>query len=184
MIIRRILAVLMALVLIFNTVGILVIFQVKQLRIRQEMKTLMKGDVAVDKLHQISFKRNEVDQIDWVRKGKEFRYGNLMFDIVRTVIDKNDIHFYCINDVEERALFKDLEELVEQKMSDDSALGKMKGKIVKLIKSFEVILSGYKLLTHDQVGDALCFADLQNSLIAMASRPPTPPPKTDSTFIF
>lgn len=178
MIIQRILAAVIALVLIFNTVGILVIFQVKQLRIRQEMKTLIKGDVAVDQLHRISFKRNEVDQIDWVRKGKEFRYGNLMFDIVRTVIDRNEIHFHCINDVEERALFKDLEELVEQKMSDDSALGKMKGKIAKLIKSFEVILSGYKLSSPDQVGDALRFTDHQNSLTTMASQPPTPPPKT------
>lgn len=166
----------LASVLIFNTTGILVVFKVRQTRIRQEVKMLIKNGIAQDKLHHFIFRLPDVNNIDWVREGKEFRHGNSMFDIVRSVTTNGEIHFYCVNDVEERILFQDLENLIEQKMHDDSG-NNMKGKIAKLIKSFEVIVS-HRQPCHDyHASEPIFFRYGQNSYTPVVLEPESPPPQ-------
>lgn len=96
------------------------IFKFEQVRLRKIIKEQIEAGVPKNKLHFFSFSEEEYKQIDWTRQDKEFRLGNQMFDIVHVEKTNNSIQLYCINDVEETALFAHLDSIVRQKMAQES----------------------------------------------------------------
>lgn len=81
----------------------------------------LKKGVPDEELHKISFAFSELHLINWVRKDKEFKYRNQMFDVVRKEIDDKHVHFFCVNDTQETRLFANLDTLVSSQTGEDSS---------------------------------------------------------------
>ena len=111
-------------------------FRWQQARIRREVKSQIKAGVPEDQLHHIAFSNSARNQIDWTRKNFEFRLNGEMFDIVFSETKDDSIHFYCINDREEKLLFENLAELVKKRLGEDSRSSKSPiAKLIRAIKS-------------------------------------------------
>jgi hypothetical protein len=104
------------LLLLLNTAGYFPLFRYLQSEIRSEVKTRIKLGVPEQQLCRIVF--DDEASVDWVKDGKEFRLDNRMFDVVRTETSRGKLIFYCINDLQEEALFAGLDEIIKKQMND------------------------------------------------------------------
>lgn len=129
------LAIFLALLISFNLAGIFLVFKIQQSQIRHDIKMKLKQGVPAEDLHKISFALSELHLIDWVRKDKEFKYRNQMYDVVRKEYDDKQVHFFCVNDTQETQLFVNLDAMVSSQTGEDSShpSGGITKKILKLL---------------------------------------------------
>jgi hypothetical protein len=106
------------LIFIFQSVGVFLLFRLKQSDIRQEIKSRIKAGVPEAELTIFRFDSEKLKQLKWV-DGHEFIYQERMYDIVSTTYDGEIVVYHCLHDIQETRLFKDLNNLVANKMSKD-----------------------------------------------------------------
>ena len=97
-------------IFLFNTAGYYFVYKSAQYRARNEMQSQINSAVNSGKLKNITINKNNLQDIEWLENGKELRYNNQLYDIVKSSETFNTITFYCINDTKEEALFTNLEE--------------------------------------------------------------------------
>lgn len=117
---KRHLSILFLGIFILNLSGVYFLFKVEQAYIRRSIKREIKAGIPEDELHLFKLLRSDYQKLNWIRPDAEFRSGKRMFDVVRSVEDGDSIHLYCVNDVEEAALFSRLDELTRQRMAHGS----------------------------------------------------------------
>lgn len=160
--------------ILFSVVGYYPMFKLEQASIRHAVKTRLKNGVSDEDLHYIVFESEE--DIQWTRVDKEFRLGDRMFDVVRRKEGKQ-LAFYCINDVEEGLLFKNLEETVANSLGDPKSPVQKSGKIVlRLLKVPSPIFTAeIDLPTFGENQKVL--TEYQNLYSGNFARLSTPPPQ-------
>lgn len=70
--------------------------------------------------------KEETEKIAWTRKGKEFRYENQMYDVVKTEKGNNKITIYCIADKDEKAYQDHFCMLLKKNTENDKKIKKIK----------------------------------------------------------
>jgi len=121
---KKLAAILLTLLICFSTVGYYIVFKTSQLKVRAEIKQLIKGSVPDDQLIVFRLSPENQNDFEWIHS-KEFRYKGNMYDIVRkTVISANETDLYCIHDVKETGLFAHLDFLVKEAMNHDKNASK------------------------------------------------------------
>ncbi len=108
------------LLLVFNTIGILVVFKIQQSKIRADIKDQIKAGVPREDLHEFVMSQKGYKILEWVRPELEFRVGEEMFDIVDFEQFNDSIRLLCVNDTEEALLFVHLKELIQKKINQES----------------------------------------------------------------
>lgn len=111
---KRLVASLMVLALFFGTAGYFLVFKAEQMSIRNAIKKELKLSIPRSRLHEIIVSNNEQSELEWEEEGKEFRYEGRMYDVVSVSSKGDKIHYYCISDDEETALFSKLNKQVKQ----------------------------------------------------------------------
>lgn len=109
---KKVVSIFLLSIFLFNTVGYYVFFKIAQHQIKSEIKKEIKLNLNPSELTAIHFSLSEIENIHWLKKGKEFIYNNQMFDIVKRTSDDGIVTFYCINDKQEKKLFENLEEQI------------------------------------------------------------------------
>lgn len=117
---NKIFSFILLMLFIFNMSGIFIVFKIEQAFIRQEIKNKIKGGVPEDDLHLFVLSRYEYGALNWVREDIEFRYGNEMFDVVRSQFKSDSVYLYCINDKEETVLFARLDSMIFENLNAKS----------------------------------------------------------------
>lgn len=125
----RIGSLLLMVFLLTITVGNHLYFTIRRSQIRADIKYQIKNGVPESQLFVIRFHAN--DEPLWTKPGKEFKLGEHMFDIVRTEEGDNFTDYHCINDVQEKQLFSDLDKLTHKRL-----LGKNKALGASLVNGF------------------------------------------------
>lgn len=109
---------LILLIFIFNIFGYYVPYYVIRSLIRAEMNEKAENFKDADIFEKITFDISDVsNQIVWTRRGKEFRYNNEMYDVVKAEIKKNTVTYYCIHDKDEKELTQVFDTLVRNNSS-------------------------------------------------------------------
>ncbi len=117
---KRTIAILLSVIILFQLTGFLIVFKVKQQAIRKEIKHLIKNGVPQNELIAIEFNSSNKLDFDW-KHSREFSYKGSMYDIVRTdTINQNTFLFYCVNDIQEKQLFANLDKMVSSCFSEHS----------------------------------------------------------------
>jgi hypothetical protein len=118
--VKRTIAILLSVIILFQLTGFLIVFKVKQQAIRKEIKHLIKNGVPQNELIAIEFNSSNKLDFDW-KHSREFSYKGSMYDIVRTdTINQNTFLFYCVNDIQEKQLFANLDKMVSSCFSEQS----------------------------------------------------------------
>ncbi|MCG3166528.1 MAG: hypothetical protein POELPBGB_02307 [Bacteroidia bacterium] len=107
------------LILLFNISGHFVTFKLSQHSIKKEIKRKIKSHVPETELTVFTFSIAELNKLDWEEKGKEFSLKGNMYDVVKKQQTADSITLYCINDIQEKSLFANLEELINRQMNSD-----------------------------------------------------------------
>ncbi len=106
---KKTISILLLSLFLFNSVGYYIFFKIAQVEIKKEIKREIKLGLNVEQYQAIRFSTTEINNINWIKKGKEFLYKDQMFDIVSAKVEEGHITYYCINDRQEKELFADLE---------------------------------------------------------------------------
>jgi hypothetical protein len=88
---KRTIAILFSVIILFQLTGFLIIFKVKQQTIRKEIKHFIKNGVPQNELITIELNASNKMDFDW-KHSREFSYKGGMYDVVRTdTIDHNTV---------------------------------------------------------------------------------------------
>lgn len=98
--------------LIVNSIGYFGIFRWHQYGLRQEMKQAIKQGLPEDQLTHFRFSHDDYAQLDWEEDGREFRFNNRMYDVVRMHRSATYVEVACVHDEQETRLFAQLDEWV------------------------------------------------------------------------
>jgi hypothetical protein len=125
---KRFFALLFLFLYLYNIVGYLAIFSVMQLRIRSEVKKMLKANLPESKLTTFAFctvgLENDEYPIQWI-EDHEFRYDGSLYDIARSYSRGDTTYFVCINDKQEDQLFAHLDNHVQRHMEDSGKPSKL-----------------------------------------------------------
>lgn len=119
---RSVVATVLLLSMLFQAAGYLFVFKIQQYQIRQEIKQQIKAGVPEAELVLLKIPKTleEKPHPTFQRIDKrEFRYDGKMYDIVRQEGHGDTTWYYCLSDEKETQLFANLDELVEQDMTEN-----------------------------------------------------------------
>jgi len=115
---KKPLAFLILLVILFNSIGYYLLFEVRKYVVKKEIQTAIQHHSS--KMVILKIDHPEKDrEFQWIDK-KEFRYKGAMYDIVREKTTGHTTVFVCIHDVKETGLYAGLKR--ETKNKDHLAL--------------------------------------------------------------
>ncbi len=105
--------------------------------IKKQIKLSIKNGVPENELVVFKFPNDKKVQrklgVRWI-EGHEFKYKGNMYDVVKTLKKGNEIIYYCINDHQEKSLFSNLNQYVNDVLNFDIT----KSKILQIIKKLTI----------------------------------------------
>lgn len=106
--------------------GGFIAFELSKKQVKQSIKLKLKAGVPKNELITFNITSKQYKSLQWVKKDKEFKLGNDMFDVVTRTEEKGQITIVCINDKQETELFKQLDQLVNLNMGNAKNIPKSK----------------------------------------------------------
>ncbi len=107
---KKVLSLFLLFIFLFNTVGYYFAYKSFQYQVKSEVQSEIKSGYDSDDLKTLTINKNDLHNIEWFDSGKEMRYNNKMYDIVRSTETSASITFYCIHDTKEESVLANLEE--------------------------------------------------------------------------
>lgn len=157
---------------VFNIFGYYLPYLVLLSEVKSEMEEKMNEDNAGKFMVSLTFSLKGNEQPEWKEEGKEFRYKDEMYDVVKAEKHNDKITYYCLKDKEEKELVSNFNNLIKKNLNTEE---KAKNNPTKE-------LNQYNLDTKTELNPTLnsiqfCFfkPDLYKSL---NSEIQSPPPKT------
>lgn len=173
---KKLTAYLLLIVFVYTSLGCYVSFFMQQQKIHKEIKCAIRHGLPDNCLTKISVAPNSSESklLVWVKPG-EFKYRGMMFDVVRKTTDeKGVIHYYCINDKQEKKIIDNLEKYFANNDLNTSHQNKSKS-IYDFIKK----LNNYTMIDGENLvllSSNKSYTDLFVPLNGIAPSVPTPPP--------
>ncbi len=136
---KKTFAVFILLIFAFNITGMYIPFYLVRSFIRDEMNERAKEDIKAESLVKFTFSAKEIQEgFTWSRNGREFEFGNKMYDIVKTETSGDKVVYYCLRDNDETNLNNIFNVLVKKDNEKNT-----KGNI-----NFTKVLSKFNLSTN------------------------------------
>jgi hypothetical protein len=115
------------------------------------------------------------NELAWEHE-REFEYRGEMYDVVRTVYDKDSIHYYCFNDKAECTLNSQLQEALNLMGIKDKKPKEHQGKLLEFYKNLYCTNSISFADTHPTAHDIIISTTYGYQSVYCANLP-TPPPE-------
>ncbi|MGE0561829.1 MAG: hypothetical protein AB7O47_08440 [Flavobacteriales bacterium] len=133
--VKQTFAILLLITLLFNTIGVVVLFKIQQYQVKKEIKQRIKQDLPPEELTTIVLTQQNSHEFDWEHE-REFRYKRIMYDVVKKErVNETTTLLHCITDNQETALFAKLNEEVKKNMdSKNNGTSPLKN-VFKLLSS-------------------------------------------------
>jgi hypothetical protein len=120
---KRTVSILLVAVFLLQTLGIYLVFKLKQTEIRSEVKNKISTELPDEALVLIKLNNSTANKsgngFRWIRHN-EFSYRGKMYDVVRREQhDRNEIWFFCLSDEQETKLISNFRQQVNDHMDND-----------------------------------------------------------------
>ena len=159
-------------IILFQMVGVFLLFKVKQAEIRREVKTRIKSGVPEDQITVLRFDTRVKNNLRWI-EDHEFFYNDHMYDVVKTTRDGHFVNYHCLPDTLETKLFKNLNRTVASEMNrDKSKSGQSNFLPVNWYFSDLQSVQFVEAYTSNEISSPYRFA-----VISDTNTPDRPPPK-------
>ncbi len=160
-------------IVLFFSIGYHLYFKYLQINIQQNIKLEIRKGIDEKDLSIIVVTSENEKEIEWIKKGKEFRYKGSMYDVVKTETLSNKKIYYCIDDIKERNLITNY---TKQNRKNNKTL-----LLLKKILSNKYFPENY-LFNKSTVVKNISFSKYQ-SLYKSRFDPPSPPPPKFKFYI-
>lgn len=107
---KKTVAIFLLSIFLFNTAGFYLIFKATQYQIKSVIQNEIRSGFDSPELETLIIPKTNLAGIEWLESGKEMRYHDQLYDIVKSVETSTTLTFYCINDTKEKALYSKLED--------------------------------------------------------------------------
>ena len=128
--VKKIISILLLFSLLLNIVGYHIIFHLRQVEIKSEMKTLLRlranSEDEIDFVFSVNDKKG-ISKLEW-EGDDEFRLNGQMYDLIEKKIEGNKLVLRCISDEKETSLIK--------KFAKMNTEANSKGKLALLMQLF------------------------------------------------
>jgi hypothetical protein len=106
---KKVAAIFLLSIFLFNTVGYYIAFQAVQYQIKAEVKSEIIKGLPIDKLEIVIISKNNLSKVEWFENGDEMEYNGNRYDIVKITKNETSTTYYCMNDKQEEQLFSNLD---------------------------------------------------------------------------
>ncbi len=172
---KKILPLFLLCIFLFNTVGYYIVFKVAQVEARKEIKSKIEQGLSLDELTEIKIDNQNLKNIQWIKKDKEFYHNNELFDIVKIHSNSTSTTFYCITDEKEHELFSNLDEhittFISGEKKNDSHSKKLAEHVVKIYFNHT-----FSFQFQDSISKCT-FATFQLNYLSESPKTCSPPPE-------
>jgi len=120
---QRVTAISILVILLLGMASYYPVFKFDQWQIHKAISRQLEKLIPENELEVISVAQNS-NEIQWIRKDREFRYKGHLYDVVRSKKTGSVIRYYCINDGEETELVKQYEKTFQSQAADNRAPSK------------------------------------------------------------
>ncbi len=134
-ILKKIFPLTFLIIFLFNVAGYFIAFKVEQFQIKSEIESEIKSGINTEYLTTITINKTDLATIQWTEFGKEMRYYDELYDVVRFSETANTITYYCINDSKEDSLFAILDNHINTHIATNNSQkssNKMNNHVIKL----------------------------------------------------
>lgn len=94
----------MILLILMGCGGHYFVFRAIQAHARKKINTQIERGDSHEELTFFNFTQTQFEQLKWIKPGKEFQYGNKLYDVVRIISREKHRKIICINDHFEKKL--------------------------------------------------------------------------------
>lgn len=172
---KKILHIFLAIVFLYNAAGYFAVFQLMSNKIQKKALKAAAYNLNKKTLTPITVLNVSLSEIQWTRKGKEFRYKGGMYDVMETQTNAKTTTFFCIKDSEEDALFAQLKEHIKRNSNNSPTENSQHSKILKNAVKDYFIMKRISLILYGTKNSN--FAIIKNRLLTEYITHNTPPPK-------
>ena len=175
---KKFVSIFLSVLILYNILGYIVVFQSYRFSIRREVKRKIKNALPESELIVIRLTaedmlngKNAYKKID----KNEFRLSGKLYDIVRRSTKGDTTLFYCINDKQEEQLFSNLDAHIKRHLDNSGPTRQRSDLLIKIIVK-QALLNHYTF----QLPDVYSYAyDVANIPLPEFSLPdiPAPPPE-------
>lgn len=93
--------------MLWQIVGFFSYFKITQIKIRKEIKQVIKHSLPSNQLKVLYFSKEEEKKIIWI-KSHEFKYNGRLYDVIQRTNNSKGVIFHCLDDRQETKLFEKL----------------------------------------------------------------------------
>jgi hypothetical protein len=162
---KKIIAVILLLVFLYNVSGYYIWFKLEQYNIKSEIR----NNSEIKALTLIIIPLNGKSGLVWTEDNKEFIYHGEMYDVVKVKTGNNSKYYYCINDKKEKQLLTDF-------IKKDSSQKKSENIIQKVtVNKYQT--KPFALIVYNQP-ITINYCILFNNYTSNISDIHSPPPKS------
>ncbi len=119
---RKYIALLILSVFLFNIEGYYLLFCVLQYSIKKEVRQEIRKGLKDEDLTVIIMPENDEAGIIWLKPGKEFRYNDEMYDVVKIHYKHQKKYYHCITDKKEKQLIADFQKSHNSKSESEKKI--------------------------------------------------------------
>lgn len=174
MLIKKVISLLCASVILFNTAGYFVYHSLYRQSLQYEVKQQLKYSVPEADLIRIVPETD--DQLVWVKPAKEFRYNGQMYDVVKTERVKGRKVYLCIHDFKESKLFAKLDHHVQSYLANSPSHKKRNQRAFKQLNLHYCQTNTTALVLHVPF-DTIRYTERPVQLHGVQLNTLKPPPK-------
>jgi len=176
--VKKIGAVLIIFILLFNIAGFYLLFQIKRWSIREEVEQKLKKTIPEKYLTRIEITPQITEEIEWEEENEEFSFRGDMYDLAYQKKIGNKIYYYCFKDDEETYVVNQLDQTVNNLLDVGKfPPNKVSKDFIKAFCALHFILSkSITSLSYQEI-HSLIFEIQSNNYSEVFSLRDSPPPE-------
>lgn len=172
---KKITALFLLCIFLFNTIGYFIAFKVTQYQIKSEVFAEIKSGIMPAETI-ITIDKRDLSKIVWQDDGREILYNGKRLDVVKSKQDNTSITYYCFNDKQEESLFASLDNHINTHIISGKPLSRTSSKnlVNDVIKIF---FSNHHEFNYSSIGTSISFFPANKHYISASLSITSPPPR-------
>ena len=129
---KRLFSFLFLIVFIWQLAGFFIYFEIERYHVRKDIKRAIKYSLPQNEFKQFNFTNAEFNELTWIND-HEFKMNGRLYDVLKKYKSNVGFSVSCIDDIQETALFAQLDEATAANMNNQPEKAPLK-LFVKLLK--------------------------------------------------
>jgi hypothetical protein len=118
--VKKIIPILLALLILLNSIGYILLYIERLANINREIRTLINEDYSAETITKLTLSNYEFTYLLRWKGDDEFKFKGKMFDVIKIERTQNQIIIFCIRDEKEEMLISSFEKIFKRNFSSDN----------------------------------------------------------------